>query len=67
MSKEGGSLKTRKGYECERSLPAELQGQIGNRLREAYDELVREPVPDRFSQLLDQLKAAEAKAGGDTK
>ena len=29
-------------------LPVELQGQIGQRLREAYNELVSEPVPDRF-------------------
>jgi hypothetical protein len=40
-------------------LPMELQGQIGQRLREAYNELVNEPVPDRFVQLLQQLKTRE--------
>lgn len=40
-------------------LPAELQGQIGQRLREAYNELVSEPVPDRFINLLQQLKERE--------
>jgi hypothetical protein len=40
-------------------LPMELQGQIGQRLREAYNELITEPVPDRFVQLLQQLKTRE--------
>ena len=40
----------------QRSLPVELQGQIGQRLREAYSELINEPVPDRFVQLLRELK-----------
>jgi len=40
-------------------LPAELQGQIGQRLREVYNELVNEPVPDRFLQLLQALKKNE--------
>jgi hypothetical protein len=44
-------------------LPVELQGQIGQRLREAYNELVSEPVPDRFVQLLQQLKQREDQGG----
>jgi hypothetical protein len=52
-------------------LPAELQGQIGQRLREAYNELICEPVPDRFINLLQQLKQCEDQApdqgqGGET-
>ena len=43
-------------------LPVELQGQIGQRLREAYNELISEPVPDRFVQLLQQLKKREDQA-----
>jgi hypothetical protein len=46
-------------------LPAELQGQIGQRLREAYNELICEPVPDRFINLLQQLKEREDKTPGD--
>lgn len=46
-------------------LPAELQGQIGKKLREAYSELVAEPVPDRFMVLLQQLKTKETDKGGD--
>ncbi|WP_041921667.1 NepR family anti-sigma factor [Hyphomicrobium denitrificans] len=46
-------------------LPAELQGQIGQRLREAYNELISEPVPDRFINLLQQLKDREDKSPDD--
>ncbi len=46
------------------ALPPELQGQIGKKLREAYTELVTEPVPDRFIQLLQQLKKKEAQGDG---
>ncbi|WP_339082091.1 NepR family anti-sigma factor [Hyphomicrobium sp. ghe19] len=42
-------------------LPVELQGQIGQRLREAYIELINEPVPDRFVALLQKLKQHEDK------
>jgi anti-sigma factor NepR-like protein len=45
-------------------LPVELQGQIGQRLREAYNELVSEPVPDRFILLLQQLKQTEKNGQG---
>ena len=45
-------------------LPVELQGQIGQRLREAYNELVSEPVPDRFILLLQQLKQTEKNGRG---
>jgi hypothetical protein len=41
-------------------LPMELQGQIGQRLREAYNELISEPVPERFVQLLQQLNTRES-------
>jgi hypothetical protein len=54
-SKQGETLTT------QTQLPAELQGQIGQRLREAYNELISEPVPDRFIQLLQQLKQSEDK------
>ena len=48
-------------------LPVELQGQIGQRLREAYNELVSEPVPDRFILLLQQLKQTENKVKEDSR
>jgi hypothetical protein len=50
-------------------LPAdrELQAMIGNRLRARYDEILAEPVPDRFLALLDELdrRAADGTASGD--
>lgn len=45
-------------------LPPELQGQIGQRLREAYSELISEPVPDRFVDLLNKLKSKETGSQG---
>lgn len=37
------------------SLPPHIQGQIGKRLAAMYDEILQQPVPDRFRLLLDQL------------
>jgi len=31
------------------------QKRIGDQLRAMYDELMQQPVPDRFKELLDQL------------
>lgn len=38
---------------------------IGQRLRAQFDEVVNEPVPDRFVNLLNQLEAAEKKSAKD--
>lgn len=38
-------------------LPADAQARIGARLRQMYDSVVQEEVPDRFKALLDQLQA----------
>jgi hypothetical protein len=56
--RRGGSITMQK------SLPVMPQGQIGQRLREAYNELVSEPVPDRFVLLLQQLKKREKQGEG---
>jgi hypothetical protein len=42
-------------------LDADLQAVIGQQLRAVYHEILNEPVPDRFVQLLEQLatKAAD--------
>lgn len=34
---------------------ADLQAHIGRKLLEVYDEVLAQPVPDRFLQLLDAL------------
>ena len=52
-----GHVKTTAG------LPPELQGQLGKRLRELYSDLVKQPVPDKFLMLLEELKKSEPKEG----
>jgi len=45
-----------------------IQGALGRKLRETYEEVVREQVPEKFLQLLDQLKKTEtdgSKQGGE--
>lgn len=40
------------------SLPA--NDMIGRKLREYYDEVAKQPVPDRFTALLDALESKSA-------
>jgi hypothetical protein len=47
------------------AMDAELQAFIGRQLRAAYDEVLNEPVPDRFRALLEQLDQAEPEARND--
>jgi hypothetical protein len=45
-------------------LDSGSQKRIGDQLRAMYDELMQQPVPDRFKDLLDQLdKKNEGKEG----
>lgn len=37
-----------------------LEGAIGESLRELYDDVAREPLPDRFLALIAELEAREA-------
>jgi Anti-sigma factor NepR len=43
-------------------LSAEVQRAMGTRIRAAYGELVREPLPDKFKELLDKLAQSEKKS-----
>lgn len=45
-------------------LDPRIQGAIGRALQSHYDELVREPIPDRFLVLLAELEAKEQRHGG---
>ena len=47
-------------------IEPKLQAHIGQKLREYYDHLAAEPVPDRFKALLDQLENAEVKPAQST-
>ncbi len=46
----------------EPTLEPLLQAHIGKQLREMFDAMAREPVPDRFKSLLDRLEAGERPA-----
>ncbi len=39
--------------------------EIGRKLKQYYESLIVEEVPDRFSQLLSQLENVETKLGKD--
>ena len=41
--------------ELEPSLDRAIQERIGDNLRAMYDDLVQQPVPDRFVELLSRL------------
>lgn len=41
-----------------------LQDEIDQNLKRAYEDVLKEDVPDRFTQLLDQLRAQDAGEGG---
>jgi hypothetical protein len=51
------------GAKSRRSGSSDLLGantEIGRKLKQYYDELVSDDVPDRFAQLLSQLEKAAA-------
>ncbi len=49
------------------TLDPKLQDQIGRQLRAAFEEVVNQPVPDRFRQLLEELERKQGGAQGGTK
>ena len=42
-------------------LDRAIQARIGDQLRAMYTELLEQPVPDRFRDLLEQLERQESK------
>lgn len=43
------------GGDMPSGLPQELQGAIGRQLKQVYGQMLSEPLPDKFTQLLDTL------------
>ena len=43
------------------TIDQRIQSHLGRKLKEAYDELVRQPVPDKFHKLLEELERLEKK------
>jgi Anti-sigma factor NepR len=41
------------------ALPIELQGAIGQKLKMVYGQMLSEPLPDKFAQLLAELGKAD--------
>ncbi|MFN3746423.1 MAG: NepR family anti-sigma factor [Hyphomicrobiaceae bacterium] len=46
----------------ETGLPAEARGLIGHQLREAYRRVLAEPLPDKFTKLLEELARSESQS-----
>lgn len=47
------------GDSREMRLPESAQGKIAQQLRDAYGQLLSEPMPDKFAQLLQKLAKPE--------
>ena len=69
---EGSSMKDGTSYDGAKrdgaSVKPEVQARLGDKLKEVYSDVLNEPVPDRFMQLLDQLAAKgppNGSGGGD--
>lgn len=43
----------------EKVLKPAIQEQLGQALQEAYSDIIQQPVPDRFLELLNQLERTE--------
>ena len=43
------------------AIDKNIRNHLGRKLKASYDELVRQPVPDRFRQLLEELERQEKK------
>jgi len=50
-----------------KGLGADVRARIGARLKAYYDEVVSQPVPDRFTELLSRLEDEEQKAPANAK
>jgi len=46
-------------------MDAELQAHIGRHLKAAYEDVLNQPVPDRFTQLLEALDRRETAGSSD--
>jgi hypothetical protein len=57
--KEDEASGEREGADAVPAVDAAIQGLLGRKLRENYDEVVKEQVPQKFLQLLDDLKRKE--------
>jgi hypothetical protein len=66
LRREGGNLDVKKEEpDREKTIAARArQRAIGRELRRLYDEIVQEPIPEDFVDLLKQIDAAALKKEG---
>jgi hypothetical protein len=66
LKREGGNLDVKKEEpDREKTVAARArQRAIGRELRRMYDEVVQEPVPDDFLELLKKIDAAAVRKDG---
>jgi hypothetical protein len=65
LKREGGNLDLKEEPDREKTVAARArQRAIGRELRRMYDEIVQEPVPDDFMDLLKKIDAAAVKKDG---
>ena len=62
----GETARPSKQASTDATIDAVLQGALGKKLRDSYQEVVNEEVPDKFLTLLQELKRREANGGGRT-
>ena len=48
----------------DQSLTSESKDMIGKQLRKVYGDMIAEPLPDRFADLLQQLSSVDLKNSG---
>jgi hypothetical protein len=56
----------RQRQEATPAMDSELQAHIGRHLKAAYEDILNQPVPDRFRQLLDALSENEVPSSEET-
>lgn len=54
--REGGGSRASGSKPASKQRPVEFQDAIGKELRHIYDDVVAQPIPDRFLNLLNQLE-----------
>ena len=62
LEAKSSAMSTPSPSETDVALPTEAQGLIGHQLRQEYKRLLSEPLPDKFTKLLDDLAKSERKA-----
>ena len=60
---EAAETRNRKGNANPAKLSREVQARLGQQLRSMYDDVVNQGVPDRFTELLNQINGDGNKNG----